>query len=104
MSADGILPPEELHTAIRRVVADYGAFVAREPMPGAHEDPKGFAAHHAAAKTALTHLEHLLKLARASLATAPAEDDVQTLLTQARAEIAAEGEDDDGHDTGDEDA
>lgn len=104
MSGDGILPPEELRAAIRRVVADYGAFVAREPIPGAHEDPKGFAAHHAAAKSALAHLEQLLKLARASLAAAPAGDDVQALLTQARAEIAAEGEDDDGHDTGDEDA
>ncbi|SUE43611.1 hypothetical protein [Roseomonas gilardii] len=104
MSGDGILPPEDLRAAVRRVVADYGAFVTREPMPGAHEDPKSFAARHAAAKTALAHLEHLLKLARASLAAAPAGEDIQTLLTQARAEIAAEGEDDDGHDTGDENA
>ena len=103
MSADGILPPEELRAAIRRVVADYGAFVAREPMPGAHEDPKGFAAHHAAAKTALAHLEQLLKLARSALAgQAPAGESADALLTQARAAIAADTteEDEPDDDTG----
>ncbi|MBP0491680.1 hypothetical protein [Roseomonas indoligenes] len=56
------LTPEELHRAIRKVVADYEAFVARGPAPGTHEDPKAFTAHHAAARSALAHLEHLMKL------------------------------------------
>ena len=57
------LTPEELRRAVRKVVADYEAFVARGPAPGAQEDPKAFTAHHAAARSALAHLEHLMKLA-----------------------------------------
>ncbi|UFN47965.1 hypothetical protein LPC08_18390 [Roseomonas sp. OT10] len=99
----GIVSPEDLRTAIRRVLADYEAFVSRTPIEGVHEDPKAFAAHHAAAKTALAHLEHLLKLARSAAAGQAASGDCpDALLTQARAAIAADctEEDEPDDDTG----
>lgn len=101
--ACGIVSPEDLRTAVRRVLADYEAFVSRTPIEGAHDDPKAFAAHHAAAKTALAHLEQLLKLARTALAgQAPAGESADALLTQARAAIAADRteEDEPDDDTG----
>jgi acetylornithine deacetylase/succinyl-diaminopimelate desuccinylase-like protein len=97
-----IVAPEDLEAAIRCVVEDYGAFVARRPPPGAHDDPKAFAAHHAAAKSALAHLEHLLKLTRAAGA-GEEEHGVAAaalLLRQARGDMAAvpENEEDCGTD------
>lgn len=97
------IPPalaSELETAAMRVVEDYGAFIARGPAPGTHDDAKAFAAHHAAAKSALAHLEHLLKLARA----AGVGEEVagvahaQALLHQARGAMAAEAQEDDEDD------
>ena len=97
------IPPAlavELESAAMRVVEDYGAFIARGPAPGTHDDAKAFAAHHAAAKSALAHLEHLLKLARA----AGAGEDVagviqaQALLQQARGAMSAEAQEDEDDD------
>lgn len=95
---------QELETAVLRVVEDYGAFIARGPAPGTHDDARAFAAHHAAAKAALAHLEHLLKLARAHGA---GEEEhgvarAQALLQQARGALAAPPEED-GEDNGSDD-
>jgi hypothetical protein len=87
------LSPDDLRSAIRKVVADYEAFVSRGPAPGTHEDPKAFTAHHAAARAALTHLEHLMKLTRSAgeLDTAA---EAGALIAEARRSIqAAERED-----------
>lgn len=96
MTRREIVAPGDLQSAIRCVVEDYGAFVARRPAPGTHEDAKAFAAHHAAAKSALAHLEHLLKLAR-SAGAGEEEDGVAAaaaLLRQARGDMASSAEED----------
>jgi hypothetical protein len=93
------IPPvlaAELETAAMRVAEDYGAFIARGPAPGTHDDAKAFAAHHAAAKSALAHLEQVLKIARA---TGAGEDmagvaQANALLLQARGALSESGEDD----------
>ncbi|MBO1075755.1 hypothetical protein [Roseomonas marmotae] len=101
------IPPAlaaELEAAVMRVVEDYGAFIARGPAPGMHDDAKAFAAHHAAAKSALAHLEHLLKLARAAGAGEEVAGIAQAhaLLRQARGALAVEPREDeeDGADDG----
>lgn len=99
------LVAEELRCAIRHVVDDYNAFVVRGPVPGTHDDAKAFAAHHAAAKSALAHLEHLMKLARAACAGGEEQSMARAaaLLRQARGALAEtsleaeeEGDIDDG--------
>ncbi|WP_419899745.1 hypothetical protein [Roseomonas sp. USHLN139] len=98
-------PPgvEGLEAAVQRVVEDYGAFVARGPAPGAHDDARAFAAHHAAAKAALAHLEHLLKLAGpAAAGEADGVARAEALLRQARGALAAPPPDSDGDSDGDE--
>lgn len=81
-------------------VADYEGF-ASQPAP---DDAKGFAAHHAACKAALAHVEVLVKLlrwaapdtARAGDGAADAEaDDLARLIAEARAALS---EDDDADD------
>ncbi|MBI0536043.1 hypothetical protein D9599_10710 [Roseomonas sp. KE2513] len=82
-----------MHGALRKIVADYKAFVERGPAPGAQEDPKAFTAHHAAARSALAHLEHLMKLAP-SEASGEAGSEAGTLIAEARRSIRlAEKED-----------
>lgn len=93
------IPPTlaaELEAAMTRVAEDYGAFVARGPAPGTHDDAKAFAAHHAAAKSALGHLEHLIKLARAAGAGEEVAGIAQAtaLLQQARGALPAAAEED----------
>ncbi len=84
-----LLAPEDLKPAIRRVIDDYTAFVARGPAPGQHDDAKGFAAHHGAGKVALAHLEHLLKLAReAGAAEGEGLREAAELLAKARGALA----------------
>ena len=80
------LTPEELRRAIRKVVADYEAFVSRGPAPGTHEDPKAFTAHHAAARSALAHLEHLMKLDKGQVET-DAVAEAGALIAEARRSI-----------------
>lgn len=97
------LTPEELRRAIRKVVADYEAFVSRGPAPGAHEDPKAFTAHHAAARSALAHLEHLLKLNRGQVET-DAVAEAGALIAEARRSIQiAEQEDQEGEENAEDD-
>ena len=96
------IPPAlaaELETAAMRVAEDYGAFIARGPAPGTHDDAKAFAAHHAAAKSALAHLEQVLKIARAAGAWDEMAGVAQAnaLLLQARGALS-EVEEDDGDD------
>ncbi|MBC9207316.1 hypothetical protein IBL26_10750 [Roseomonas aerophila] len=96
------IPPAlaaELETAAMRVAEDYGAFIARGPAPGTHDDAKAFAAHHAAAKSALAHLEQVLKIARAAGAGDEMAGVAQAnaLLLQARGALS-EVEEDDGDD------
>ncbi|MBB5692262.1 hypothetical protein [Muricoccus pecuniae] len=87
------LTPEELRRAVRKVAEDYEAFVSRGPAPGTHEDPKAFTAHHAAARAALAHIEHLMKLNRGG-AEGEAAAETGALLAEARRSIRlAEQED-----------
>ncbi|MCR0984775.1 hypothetical protein [Roseomonas populi] len=98
------LTPEELRRAVRKVVADYEAFVSRGPAPGTHEDPKAFTAHHAAARSALAHLEHLMKLDRGQVET-DAVAEAGALIAEARRSIQlAEQEDKDGEETTEDDS
>lgn len=93
MSGKSPLTPEELQEAVRLVVADYRGFLTRLPAPGTQDDPKAFTAHHAAARSALAHLEHLLKLTRSS-ADADTAVEATALIAEARRSIqAAEQED-----------
>ncbi|WP_404383554.1 hypothetical protein [Caenispirillum salinarum] len=79
-------------------VADYEAFAAQAPP----DDAKGFAAHHAACKAALAHVEAAVKLLRwaappepAATAPDPEADDLARLIAEARAALS---EDSDPHD------
>lgn len=81
-------------------VAEYEAF-AQQPPP---DDAKGFAAHHAACKAALAHVEVLVKLLRwaapadtATRAAAEQEaDDLARLIAEARAAMTEDDDLDDG--------
>lgn len=73
---------------IAAAVDSYGRFAAAE----APEDAKGFAAHHAACRAALAHMDLLVKLARWAEAgqddAPPAEDDsLDRLLAEARSAL-----------------
>lgn len=86
----------QLETAATRVIESYRTFMTEEPDAG---DARAFAAHHAACKAALAHLDLLLKLAKvAGIDTDGAEgDDEQArMLTEAR--IALEGDEGDDDD------
>ncbi len=85
----------QLETAASRVIESYQSFMNDEPEAG---DARAFAAHHAACKAALAHLDLLLKLARlAGVETDAGTDEEQaSLLAKARAELGDdEGNDDD---------
>jgi len=84
----------ELGRVAQRVVRDYEAFVTAGPPAAGPEDPKAFASWHAAAKTALAHLEQLLKLLRTAASPDAAEGEAERLLSRARSEIE-EAQDDD---------
>jgi hypothetical protein len=75
----------QVDQAIARVIASYHAFAKTAPMSA---DPKEFAAHHAACKAALAHLDLLLKIARITETPAPgtgdAPDERLALVAQAR--------------------
>jgi pyrroloquinoline quinone (PQQ) biosynthesis protein C len=66
------------------VTESYLDFLSCGPEPGTGDDAKAFAAHHAACKGALAHLDALLKLAR-SMGAAPDEaEEAQVILLEAR--------------------
>lgn len=73
--------PVRLEDAVAEVTADYLAFL-RAPRPEEPEDAKAFAARHAAAKTALSHIEQIIKLAETPAEAT--EPDTETLLHEAR--------------------
>lgn len=83
---------------IAAAVGGYETFVATVPP----DDAKGFAAWHAAAKAALSHVDALVKLARWAEGGATTSDEAEGLdgvLARARAVLAGfEDEDDDGGD------
>ncbi|HYZ31012.1 MAG TPA: hypothetical protein VE684_01875 [Crenalkalicoccus sp.] len=78
----------ELAAAVEQVLADYRGFLAGTP-PGADAgDAKAFATRHAAARSALAHLEQLLKIAGET----GSENQVREIterMRETRAEIAA---------------
>lgn len=80
----------QVDQAIERAIASYHAFAKDEPHS---TDPKEFAAHHAACKAALAHLDLLLKIARITETPAPGtggtQDDRLQLVAEARVAIGA---------------
>ena len=72
----------DLADAVPTVTADYMKFL-REIRDEHESDPKLFAARHSAAKTALAHIEQLMKLAGVN------EDEARQQLDQHRAELDA---------------
>ena len=73
--------------AMERAVASYRSFVARDiPL-----EAKEFKDHHTAGRTALAHLEALLRLARwtALPEQGDGEDDLDAVLTEASRALAA---------------
>lgn len=82
----------QVDQAIERVIASYRAFAAAEPQ-GAN--PKEFAAHHAACKAALAHLDLLLRIARITATPAPGEeaDDRLAWVAAAREAVGSNGDD-----------
>jgi hypothetical protein len=82
----------DMSGAMEQVVRGYMEFTRLGPERGTADPAKAFAAHHAACKAALAHLEMLMKIARAA---APHGDSEEThaMLVKARAEIAQTPED-----------
>lgn len=85
-----------LAEALPSVAESYMRFVAD---PADDADPKAFAAHHSAAKTALSHLEQLMKLANED-ADAAAADPAAMALGEARQEMHDEEREAAADDTG----
>jgi hypothetical protein len=84
----------DLRSAMDVVAESYLGFVRCGPEPGTGDDAKAFAAHHAACKAAIAHLDALMKLAR-SMGAEPAEaEDPRVMLVEAREAIAQFPEDD----------
>lgn len=84
----------DLRRAMDVVAESYLDFLGCGPEPGTGDDAKAFAAHHAACKTALAHLDALVKLAR-SMGAAPAEaEEAQVMLLEAREALSQFDEED----------
>jgi len=77
---------EDLPGAIPEVIGAYRRFL--RAAPGAPEEPKEFGARHTAARTALAHLEQLLKILGED-AGEEARQDAEQLLASARADMPA---------------
>ncbi|MGG5887990.1 hypothetical protein ACLF3G_12700 [Falsiroseomonas sp. HC035] len=84
------LPKETLDAAMLRVAGDYAAFVASWPRGEAVPDPKAFAAHQAAARAALAHMQELAAMS-AGDAKSP-EGEEEGVLSRMREEMAKEGD------------
>jgi hypothetical protein len=80
----------QVDQAIERAIASYHAFAQAQPQS---TDPKEFAAHHAACKAALAHLDLLLKIARITDTPAPGTRDTSderlATLAEAREAVGA---------------
>jgi len=94
---------EQLGDAARAVLEDYRDFAERAASSEA--EAKAFTARHAACRAALAHLEHLLRIARATSGGAKGEglDEAEATLVAIRGEIAGARGDDDGEDEEDPD-
>lgn len=84
----------DLRAAMDVVAEAYFRFLHDGPEPGTGDDTKAFAAHHAACRAALAHLEHLLKLARAMGGDDTGIEEATTFLNEAREALAAFDEED----------
>jgi hypothetical protein len=84
----------DLRAAMAVVTEEYLRFLHGGPEPGTGDDTKAFAAHHAACRAALTHLEHLLKLARAMGGDDSGIAEATTFLAEARQALSAHEEED----------
>jgi hypothetical protein len=82
----------QLETAATRVIESYQTFMNDEPDAG---DARAFAAHHAACKAALAHLDLLMRLAKAAgVDTDAAEGGEEQARLLAEAREALEGDED----------
>lgn len=70
---------------LRNAIADYAGFAARS----APDDAKAFAAHQAACKAALAHLDAGIKLLTWAEGPDDIADDITSLIRRAEATIAA---------------
>ena len=84
----------DLRAAMEVVAEEYLRFLHGGPDPGTGDDTKAFAAHHAACKAALAHLEYLLKLARAMGDPDSGVEEATTFLIEARQALSAFDEED----------
>jgi hypothetical protein len=89
-------PPLNLAEALPHVAGSYRRFVAGQVDEA---DTKAFTAHHSAAKTALSHLEQLMKLA-SDAADDAATDPADIALGEARQEMDDEEQEMPADDTG----
>ncbi|TCH97972.1 hypothetical protein EJV46_12205 [Roseococcus sp. SYP-B2431] len=94
----------EFDRAFDAVLADYMEFLRRSrEADETNDDPKTFTARHAAGKTALSHIEHIMKLSGDDGEKAKRLDEVQALLGEMRRDMSAEREEtpaDDDRDSG----
>ncbi|MDO9708689.1 hypothetical protein [Paracraurococcus lichenis] len=82
------------YAAAARLVLDSYLEFLNSPVPASERgDSKAFAARHTAARSALTHLEHIEKRAEAS-GDPDQHRAVSNILEEARRHIAAEASDD----------
>lgn len=79
----------DLRAAMEVVAEAYFHFLHGGPEPGTGDDTRAFTAHHAACRAALTHLEHLLKLARATGDPDRGVEEATTFLIEARQALSA---------------
>ncbi len=84
----------ELRSAMDVVAESYLRFLRCGPEPATEDDTKAFAAHHAACRAALAHLEQLVKVARQLGSDAPEIEEATTILVEARQAIALIEEED----------
>jgi hypothetical protein len=95
----GALAPDfDPARAVRLILMDYERFLA-SIQEGEVGDAKSFAGRHAAGRAALTHAEHVVKIA-ALVCGADTAPDLAALLAAARAQLNQEGESDDDPATG----
>lgn len=87
-----IVKGADMSGAMEQVVRGYMEFSRLGPERGPADPAKAFAAHHAACKAALAHLEMLMKIARTVAASGDSEE-THAMLVEARAEIAQTPED-----------
>lgn len=84
----------DLRSAMDVVAESYLGFVRCGPEAGTGDDAKAFAAHHAACKAAIAHLDSLMKLARSMGAASAEAEEARCMVVEAREALSHFGEDD----------